>query len=189
MSNHTPEGQAGLAMTALVVLERGSGGFGPNWRTTPAPQSRIAKLAEDARSTASRPGSKCRSGRHAAARRRLTTSTSTWSTTRSICQRVLTHLAMADRAMVLKQAPSRTSHSWHAFRPKPTNRVVVKQALDMGLHGVFFNGVDTPEQALTRCQLHAVSAPARFEQFAAKGHSRLRSRQRNLAVGPDDGRA
>jgi len=25
---------------------------------------------------------------------------------------------------------------------------VVKQALDMGLHGVFFNGVDTPEQAL-----------------------------------------
>jgi 4-hydroxy-2-oxoheptanedioate aldolase len=59
------------------------------------------------------------------------------------------HLAMADRAMVLKKGNLQPNVALMARFPPEANDSgwVVKQALDMGLHGVFFNGVDTPEQA------------------------------------------
>ena len=58
------------------------------------------------------------------------------------------HLAMADRAMVLKKGNLQPNVALMARFPPEANDSgwVVKQALDMGLHGVF-NGVDTPEQA------------------------------------------
>ena len=60
------------------------------------------------------------------------------------------HLAMADRAMVLKKGTLQPNVALMARFPPEADQSawVVKQALDMGLHGVFFNGVDTPEQAL-----------------------------------------
>jgi 4-hydroxy-2-oxoheptanedioate aldolase len=60
------------------------------------------------------------------------------------------HLAMADRAMVLKKGNLQPNVALMARFPPEADQSawVVKQALDMGLHGVFFNGVDTPEQAL-----------------------------------------
>jgi len=59
------------------------------------------------------------------------------------------HLAMADRAMVLKKGNLQPNVALMARFPPEADQSawVVKQALDMGLHGVFFNGVDTPEQA------------------------------------------
>jgi 4-hydroxy-2-oxoheptanedioate aldolase len=59
------------------------------------------------------------------------------------------HLAMADRAMVLKKGNLQPNVALMARFPPEADESgwVVKQALDMGLHGVFFNGVDTPEQA------------------------------------------
>jgi 2-keto-3-deoxy-L-rhamnonate aldolase RhmA len=60
------------------------------------------------------------------------------------------HLAMSDRAMVLKKGNLQPNVALMARFPPEADQSawVVKQALDMGLHGVFFNGVDTPEQAL-----------------------------------------
>jgi 4-hydroxy-2-oxoheptanedioate aldolase len=60
------------------------------------------------------------------------------------------HLAMADRAMVLRKGNLQPNVALMARFPPEADQSawVVKQALDMGLHGVFFNGVDTPEQAL-----------------------------------------
>lgn len=60
------------------------------------------------------------------------------------------HLAMADRAMVLTKGNLQPNVALMARFPPEADQSawVVKQALDMGLHGVFFNGVDTPEQAL-----------------------------------------
>lgn len=59
------------------------------------------------------------------------------------------HLAMADRAMVLKKGNLQPNVALMARFPPEADQSqwVVKQALDMGLHGVIFNGVDTPEQA------------------------------------------
>jgi 4-hydroxy-2-oxoheptanedioate aldolase len=59
------------------------------------------------------------------------------------------HLAMADRAMVLKKGNLQPNVALMARFPPEADESgwVVKQALDMGLHGVFFNGVDTAEQA------------------------------------------
>jgi 4-hydroxy-2-oxoheptanedioate aldolase len=59
------------------------------------------------------------------------------------------HLAMADRAMVLKKGNLQPNVALMARFPPEADESgwVVKQALDMGLHGVFFNGVDTPDQA------------------------------------------
>lgn len=59
------------------------------------------------------------------------------------------HLAMIDRAMVLKKGNLQPNVALMARFPPEADESdwVVKQALDMGLHGVFFNGVDTPEQA------------------------------------------
>jgi 4-hydroxy-2-oxoheptanedioate aldolase len=60
------------------------------------------------------------------------------------------HLAMTDRAMVLRKGNLQPNVALMARFPPEADQSawVVKQALDMGLHGVFFNGVDTPEQAL-----------------------------------------
>jgi 4-hydroxy-2-oxoheptanedioate aldolase len=59
------------------------------------------------------------------------------------------HLAMIDRAMVVKKGNLQPNVALMARFPPEADESgwVVKQALDMGLHGVFFNGVDTPEQA------------------------------------------
>ena len=59
------------------------------------------------------------------------------------------HLAMADRAMVLRKGNLQPNVALMARFPPEADQSdwVVKQALDMGLHGVIFNGVDTPEQA------------------------------------------
>ena len=71
------------------------------------------------------------------------------------------HLAMADRAMVLKKGNLQPNVALMARFPPEADQSgwVVKQALDMGLHGVFFNGVDTPEQA--RLAVSYMRYPAR----------------------------
>jgi len=59
------------------------------------------------------------------------------------------HLWMTDRAMVLRKGNLQPNVALMArFPPEADDSDwIVKQALDMGLHGVFFTGVDTPEQA------------------------------------------
>ena len=58
-------------------------------------------------------------------------------------------ISMADRAMVLKKGNLQPNVALMARFPPEADQSqwVVKQALDMGLHGVIFNGVDTAEQA------------------------------------------
>ena len=59
-------------------------------------------------------------------------------------------LGMTDRGMVLRKGNLQPSVALFARFPPEADESqwVVKQALDIGLHGVIFNGVDTPEQAL-----------------------------------------
>jgi 4-hydroxy-2-oxoheptanedioate aldolase len=59
-------------------------------------------------------------------------------------------LGMLDRGLVLKKGNLQPNVALFArFPPEPDQSTwVVKQALDIGLHGVFFNGVETKEQAL-----------------------------------------
>jgi 4-hydroxy-2-oxoheptanedioate aldolase len=59
-------------------------------------------------------------------------------------------LGMTDRAMVLKKGNLQPNVALMARFPPEADQSqwVVKQALDIGLHGVIFNGVDRPEQAL-----------------------------------------
>ncbi len=58
-------------------------------------------------------------------------------------------LAMGDKQMVLRKGSVQPDVSLFArFAPPPyQSEWVVKQALDMGLYGIIFNGVDTPEEA------------------------------------------
>jgi 4-hydroxy-2-oxoheptanedioate aldolase len=58
-------------------------------------------------------------------------------------------LGMTDRGLVLKKGNLQPNVALFArFPPEADDsNWVVKQALDMGLHGIIFNGVDTPEQA------------------------------------------
>jgi len=59
-------------------------------------------------------------------------------------------LGMTDRGMVLRKGNLQPNVALFARFPPEADESqwVVKQALDIGLHGVIFNGVDTPEQAL-----------------------------------------
>jgi 4-hydroxy-2-oxoheptanedioate aldolase len=59
-------------------------------------------------------------------------------------------VGMTDRAAILKKGNLQPNVALFARFPPEANESqwVVKQALDIGLHGVIFNGVDTPEQAL-----------------------------------------
>src|SRR4030095_4555371 len=59
-------------------------------------------------------------------------------------------MGMTDRAMVLKKGNLQPNVALFARFPPEADQSqwVVKQALDIGLHGVIFNGVDTQEQAL-----------------------------------------
>ncbi|MBI2186061.1 MAG: hypothetical protein HYU37_02920 [Acidobacteria bacterium] len=59
------------------------------------------------------------------------------------------HLWMLDPAMIVRKGNLQRNVALMARFPPEADESgwVVKQALDMGLHGVFFNGVDTPEQA------------------------------------------
>jgi 4-hydroxy-2-oxoheptanedioate aldolase len=59
-------------------------------------------------------------------------------------------LGMQDKGAVLRKGNLQPDVALFArFPPEADDSLwVVKQALDIGLHGVFFNGVDTPEQAL-----------------------------------------
>jgi 4-hydroxy-2-oxoheptanedioate aldolase len=59
-------------------------------------------------------------------------------------------LGMQDKGAVLRKGNLQPDVALFArFPPEADDsQWVVKQALDIGLHGVFFNGVDTPEQAL-----------------------------------------
>ncbi len=59
-------------------------------------------------------------------------------------------LGMADRGLVLRKGNLQPNVALFARFPPEADQSqwVVKQALDIGLHGVFFNGVDTAEQAL-----------------------------------------
>jgi len=58
-------------------------------------------------------------------------------------------LAMGDKEMVVSKGNAQPEVALFArFAPRPDeSQWVVKQALDLGLHGVLFNSVDTPEQA------------------------------------------
>jgi 4-hydroxy-2-oxoheptanedioate aldolase len=58
-------------------------------------------------------------------------------------------LAMGDKATLLRKGNAQPDMALLArFAPGPNeSEWVVKQALDLGLYGVLFNGVDTPEQA------------------------------------------
>src|SRR5499426_2376195 len=60
-------------------------------------------------------------------------------------------MGMTDKAMVLKKGNLQPNVALFARFPPEADQSqwVVKQALDIGLHGVIFNGVDTREQALT----------------------------------------
>jgi 4-hydroxy-2-oxoheptanedioate aldolase len=59
-------------------------------------------------------------------------------------------LGMADKAAVMAKGNLQPNVALFArFPPEADQSLwIVKQALDIGLHGVIFNGVDTPEQAL-----------------------------------------
>src|SRR5881409_4027025 len=59
-------------------------------------------------------------------------------------------MGMTDRAMVLRKGNLQPNVALFARFPPEADQSqwVVKQALDIGLHGVIFNGVDTREQAL-----------------------------------------
>ena len=59
-------------------------------------------------------------------------------------------MGMSDRAMVLKKGNLQPNVALLARFPPEADQSqwVVKQALDIGLHGVIFNGVDRKEQAL-----------------------------------------
>jgi 4-hydroxy-2-oxoheptanedioate aldolase len=59
-------------------------------------------------------------------------------------------MGMMDRALVLKKGNLQPNVALFARFPPEADQSqwVVKQALDIGLHGIFFNGVDTKEQAL-----------------------------------------
>ena len=59
-------------------------------------------------------------------------------------------MGMTDRAAVLRKGNLQPNVALFArFPPEADQSLwVVKQALDIGLHGVIFNGVETPEQAL-----------------------------------------
>jgi 4-hydroxy-2-oxoheptanedioate aldolase len=58
-------------------------------------------------------------------------------------------LAMADKQTILKKGNTQPNVALLArFAPPPDeSEWVVKQALDLGLYGIIFNGVDTPEHA------------------------------------------
>ena len=59
-------------------------------------------------------------------------------------------MGMSDRGMVLKKGNLQPNVALFARFPPEADESqwVVKQALDIGLHGVIFNGVDTQEQAM-----------------------------------------
>src|SRR5262245_49958569 len=59
-------------------------------------------------------------------------------------------MGMTDRAAVLKKGNLQPNVALFARFPPEADQSgwVVKQALDIGLHGIIFNGVDRPEQAL-----------------------------------------
>src|SRR5947208_9477866 len=59
-------------------------------------------------------------------------------------------MGMTDRAMVLRKGNLQPDVALFARFPPEANESqwVVKQALDIGLHGIIFNGVDNPEYAL-----------------------------------------
>jgi 4-hydroxy-2-oxoheptanedioate aldolase len=59
-------------------------------------------------------------------------------------------LGMSDRGMVLKKGNLQPNVALMARFPPEADQSqwVVKQALDIGLHGIIFNGVDTRDQAL-----------------------------------------
>src|SRR6266498_3691502 len=59
-------------------------------------------------------------------------------------------MGMTDKAMVLQKGNLQPNVALFARFPPEADQSqwVVKQALDIGLHGVIFNGVDTREQAL-----------------------------------------
>lgn len=59
-------------------------------------------------------------------------------------------LGMQDKGAVLRKGNLQPNVALFARFPPEADQSqwVVKQALDIGLHGVIFNGVDTPEQAL-----------------------------------------
>ena len=59
-------------------------------------------------------------------------------------------LGMTDKFTIMKKGNLQPNVALFARFPPEADQSqwVVKQALDIGLHGVIFNGVDTPEQAL-----------------------------------------
>jgi len=63
-------------------------------------------------------------------------------------------MGMSDRGMVLKKGNLQPNVALFARFPPEADQAgwVVKQALDIGLHGVIFNGVDTKSQALAAVQ-------------------------------------
>jgi 4-hydroxy-2-oxoheptanedioate aldolase len=77
-------------------------------------------------------------------------------------------MGMTDRGMVLRKGNLQPNVALFArFPPEADDsQWVVKQALDIGLHGVIFNGVDTPEQALfaVRTMRYPQMRDARFHE-------------------------
>jgi 2-keto-3-deoxy-L-rhamnonate aldolase RhmA len=84
-------------------------------------------------------------------------------------------LAMADRGAVLKKGNLQPNVALFArFPPEADDsQWVVKQALDIGLHGVIFNGVDTPEQALfaVRTMRYPQMRDAKYRAISARSGS------------------
>jgi 4-hydroxy-2-oxoheptanedioate aldolase len=59
-------------------------------------------------------------------------------------------LGMSDKRTILKKGNLQPNIAQFARFPTPVDHSewIVKQALDIGLHGIIFNGVNTAEQAL-----------------------------------------
>jgi 2-keto-3-deoxy-L-rhamnonate aldolase RhmA len=93
-------------------------------------------------------------------------------------------LGMTDKATVIQKGNLQPNVALFARFPPEADQSqwVVKQALDIGLHGVIFNGVDTPEQASSR--QHALPADERIAAHGAGRHSRLWDVRGDLGLGP-----
>src|SRR5437867_5523202 len=90
-------------------------------------------------------------------------------------------MGMTDKAMVLKKGNLQPNVALFARFPPEADQSqwAVKQALDIGLHGVIFNGVEG-----THCrQEHALPATERLTILRAERHPRFRSRQCHLDLG------
>ena len=96
-------------------------------------------------------------------------------------------MGMTDRALVLKKGNLQPNVALFARFPPEADQSqwVVKQALDIGLHGIFFNGVDTKEQAVMAVRSMRYPPLKGSKYYEPDRHPRERSGQRALDLGAD----